>query len=374
MLPVALLLACTPGAQALRVVTVNLQGMRPDSNWQVRQYFLHQALIALDPDVVCLQEVCETLSGGGADNQALALAHSLETALGGDYTWYFQATHIGWEQFNEGVGLVTRLPLLESGTISLTPGAFPRKVVWNRLQSGEGELQVFSTHLDHLSSAVRLVQAGEVRDFVMEKVAAHPGSPAILGGDFNSTPASAAMRLFTVGHPDSLFVDAWAMLHPGEAGWTMPSDAPNQRIDYLLSLSADPSWAPVLCELAITETYDGTHFPSDHFAVRADYEEGVGLVDPEPALPQTAELGAPFPNPFNPAVSLPVELLRATARLRLEVVDVRGVRRALLHDGALDAGKHTFTWRPHHEAAGLYLARLTDGEGRVSTRKLLHLP
>lgn len=130
----ALLLAATAGAEPLRVVTANLQGMRPDSNWQVRQFFIHQGVAALDPDVVCLQEVCETLGGGGADNQARALAEALQDALGGEWSWRFAPTHIAWDQFQEGIGLVTRLPVLESGSLPLVTGTFPRKVLWCRLQ------------------------------------------------------------------------------------------------------------------------------------------------------------------------------------------------------------------------------------------------
>jgi endonuclease/exonuclease/phosphatase family metal-dependent hydrolase len=370
-LSLSLLLAATATAEPLRVVTVNLQGMRPDSNWQVRQFFIHQALVALDPDVVCLQEVCETLDGGGADNQARALAEALEAVHGGDYAWTFQATHIGWEQFREGVGLVSRLPVLESGFLQLVTGTFPRKVVWFRLQAEDGELQAFSTHLDHLSNAVRLQQATQVRGYVLQQLDAHPGSGAVLGGDFNATPASAPIRLFTEAGPDSLFSDAWATIHPGLPGWTMPSDNPAQRIDYLFSRAAAGPWTPDSCALALTMPYDGTHFPSDHFAVRADYTVETIHVDPAPARPRRAALGEPYPNPFNPEVTLPVELGRPEERLRLEVVDLLGRRLALLHDGPLAAGRHDFHWRDEHAVSGLRLVILETGDRRECRRILL---
>lgn len=364
-----LLLAAGAQGEPLRVVTANLQGMRPDSNWQVRQFFIHQGLAALAPDVVCLQEVCETLGGGGADNQARALATALETALGGEWHWSFVPTHIAWEQFQEGIGLVTRLPVLETGALSLTTGTFPRKVLWNSLHTESGVLHAFSTHLDHLSSAVRLVQATQARDFVLQKLASQPGG-AVLGGDFNSTPESAAIRLFTQAGPDSVFSDAWASLHPGQPGWTMPSDAPSQRIDYLFTRGFQTFWQADSCALALGTPYDGSHYPSDHLAVRGDYLlELVEMAAPEPP-PRAFALGNPYPNPFNPMITLPVELGQPVSALRLEIVDLVGHREALLHDGPLGAGRHAFRWECRASASGLRLAVL-EAEGRREVRRML---
>ncbi|MFA7329521.1 MAG: endonuclease/exonuclease/phosphatase family protein [Candidatus Delongbacteria bacterium] len=367
-----LFLTTGAGAEPLRVVTLNLQGMRPDSNWQVRLFFIVQRLVELDPDVICLQEVCETLDGGGADNQARSIAQALQAAHGGDYTWSFQPTHVGWELFNEGVGLVSRLPVLESGYQSLTPGTFPRKVVWHRLQAEDGELQVFSTHLDHLSDAVRRVQAGQVQDYVLETLAAHPGSAAVLGGDFNATPESAPIRLFTQGDPDSLFADAWASLHPGENGWTMPAEAPTARIDYLFSRREGQPWLPDSCRRELTTPYDGTHFPSDHFAVLADYtleSSALGGANTRPGRP---ELLAPYPNPFNPALRIPLELARPGAA-RLSIHDLLGREVACLHEGGLPAGIREIVWSPAGLAGGLYLVVLRRETG-VEARRALYLP
>lgn len=210
-----------------------------------------------------------------------------------------------------------------------------------------------------------------MRGYVLGRLAEHPGG-AVLGGDFNATPASAPIRLFTEAGPDSLFTDAWALLHPGEAGWTMPSDAPAQRIDYLFSRAAASAWEPDSCALALTAPYDGFHFPSDHFAVCADYR--LEAVELEPSAPEPASfaLGEPFPNPFNPSVTLPVELARPAEDLRLEIVDLAGRRLALLHEGPLAAGRHEFRWRDDRSASGLRLVVL-ETESRREARRLLLL-
>ena len=368
----SLLLVAGLAAEPIRVVTLNLQGMRPDSNWQVRMFFIQQRLIALNPDLICLQEVCETLGGGGADNQARSIAMALQAAHGGDYAWTFQPTHVGWELFNEGVGLVSRLPVLETGYRQLATGSFPRKAVWNRVQTAEGELQVFSTHLDHLSGSVRLLQATQVRDYVLETLADHPGSGAVLGGDFNTNPESAPIRVFTVAGPDSLFADAWASLHPGEPGWTMPSEAPTARIDYLFSLKDGLPWTPDSCRRELTTPYDGTHFPSDHFAVLADYTRESSSLGESGTRPRRPELGAPHPNPFNPSLRIPCQLAQS-GQARLTVHDLLGREVAVLQDGLLPAGTRDFQWSPTGLAAGLYLVVLRRETG-VEAQRALYLP
>ena len=67
-------LGASAAAEPLRVVTYDLHGMSPGSNWQVRLFFIVQRLIELDPDLICLQKVSETLGGGGADDMTRGIA------------------------------------------------------------------------------------------------------------------------------------------------------------------------------------------------------------------------------------------------------------------------------------------------------------
>lgn len=366
-------LAAAAAAEPLRVVTYNTQGMRPGSNWQVRLYFIVQRLIELDPDLVCLQEVCQTLDGGGEDNMARTIAEELGDHFGREYAWTFCPSHVAWDQFQEGVALVSRHPVLEDGCQPLPTGTFPRRVAWSRVATPAGELQVFSTHLEHddAHADVRLAQARQARDLVLARLAAHPGA-AVLGGDFNATPGSAPVQVFTAGGPDSLFADAWAGLHPGEPGYTMPSDAPARRIDYLLGIGGGDPWTPDSCRLEFTDPYDATHYMSDHLGLLAVYDlDEAGLAAPPPH-PGACRLGAPWPNPFNPAVRLEV-VLPAPASPRLSIHDLAGRELAVLHQGPLPAGRRTFSWHPGPAAAGLYLAVLREGSA-VEMRRLLYLP
>ena len=92
------------------------------------------------------------------------------------------------------------------------------------------------------------------------------------------------------------------------------------------------------------------------------------------ALPERFELGANYPNPFNPSTMIPYQL-PATMHVRLEVFNILGQRIATLVDGERPAGFHTASWDATDAAgeavgAGVYLYRLS-GDGVQATRSML---
>jgi len=99
--------------------------------------------------------------------------------------------------------------------------------------------------------------------------------------------------------------------------------------------------------------------------------------DAAPALPPAAcELLVPWPNPFNPHVTIPFTLA-ASGPARLSIVDVAGREVAVLSDGLLDEGRHEAQWDGRDGEgralpSGLYVARLSAGE-QIAARKLLLL-
>ena len=85
-------------------------------------------------------------------------------------------------------------------------------------------------------------------------------------------------------------------------------------------------------------------------------------------------LGAAYPNPFNPQTQIPVTLAR-DGLVRLEVFDAAGRRVRTLHHGELAAGRHVFRWdgrdaRGLSVSSGVYLARVEDGNGRATSRRM----
>ena len=93
------------------------------------------------------------------------------------------------------------------------------------------------------------------------------------------------------------------------------------------------------------------------------------------ALPARFELGANYPNPFNPSTLIPYQLA-ASSHVRLEVFNLLGQRIATLVEGEQPAGFHTATWQATDAAgravgAGVYLYRMTVGEAHQTGRMVL---
>ncbi len=96
------------------------------------------------------------------------------------------------------------------------------------------------------------------------------------------------------------------------------------------------------------------------------------------AVPAQYRLGDSYPNPFNPAVVIPLDLVTDAAGVSLAVYDVLGRWVRPLWQGSLRVGTHRFTWDGRDEvgrdvAAGVYLYRV-EVDGRVETKKMMKLP
>ena len=96
------------------------------------------------------------------------------------------------------------------------------------------------------------------------------------------------------------------------------------------------------------------------------------------ARPAQYRLGDSYPNPFNPAVVLPLDLATDAAEVSLRVHDVLGRRVRQVWQGPLRAGQHRFTWDGRDEAgkavaAGVYIYRV-EMDGRVEAKKTTKLP
>lgn len=95
-----------------------------------------------------------------------------------------------------------------------------------------------------------------------------------------------------------------------------------------------------------------------------------------PQLASATRLLPPYPNPFNPTVTIPFEL-SAPRRVRLGVYDSAGRLAALLADRLYPAGSHEIAWRGISGygtplPSGVYFIRFEAGGG-VSTRKAVLL-
>ena len=107
-------------------------------------------------------------------------------------------------------------------------------------------------------------------------------------------------------------------------------------------------------------------------------EQMTAVLTPAVARPAQHRLGDSYPNPFNPAVTIPLDLATDAAKVSLTVYDVLGRRVRRVWQGPLGAGSHRFVWDGRDEqgkdvAAGVYIYQ-AEINGQVESKKTTKLP
>ena len=107
-------------------------------------------------------------------------------------------------------------------------------------------------------------------------------------------------------------------------------------------------------------------------------EQPTAVLTPAVARPMQYRLGDSYPNPFNPAVVIPLDLATDAAGVSLTVYDVLGRRVRQVWDGPLGAGTHRFVWDGRDAAgkavaAGVYIYQV-EIDGQVEAKKTTKLP
>jgi hypothetical protein len=96
---------------------------------------------------------------------------------------------------------------------------------------------------------------------------------------------------------------------------------------------------------------------------------GVGVLPIE--IPQTTELRAPYPNPFNPITAISV-LLSEPGNVELQIYDLHGRKIHTVYYGTKDAGKYSFNWNAGNVASGVYICAMKlDGEIHQTQKMVL---
>jgi endonuclease I len=126
--------------------------------------------------------------------------------------------------------------------------------------------------------------------------------------------------------------------------------------------------------IALFQSGKPNPFVLDATLVQRAYFAETGIAGeggvPEPAARLKLSLA---PNPFNPLVTIAYELNVASA-VELAVYDLRGQRVETLQPRARRAaGRHRLQWNARGRASGIYLCRLTTGDGAVVTRRMVLL-
>ncbi|WP_428117681.1 endonuclease/exonuclease/phosphatase family protein [Candidatus Poriferisodalis sp.] len=261
----------------MRVVTWNLW-WRFGDNWRARHDAIIATLEALEPDIVCCQEVWAERDG---ENQADVVASALAMEVA-------HHPRFGRRGLSFGNAIFSRTPILSSNSHSLAVGdqSGHRSAVVARIahpDSQVGEVPVICTHLEH-RFPLSEVRQGQVRTLCELAAAEHDpdGFPVVLAGDFNAIPSSDEIRLLTGERPppvpDLVFNDAWTQAGDGpghtwcgtnpyltQAMW------PNRRIDYVFVSAPRPVPLGNVKAIQIigTEPVDGV-VASDHYGLAVD--------------------------------------------------------------------------------------------------------
>jgi endonuclease/exonuclease/phosphatase family metal-dependent hydrolase len=241
----------------LTVVSLNLRCLVDD--WDARLPVMVDALAAVDPDLIGVQEMC---AGGGRDN-VNELLTALEARTLRAYTMERAFTHLSWgDAYDEGIAVIAAASRRDALVEELPPGAFPRKLLALRVVTEQGPIVLATTHLDHLDAATRASQAVDALAAI-DGFAAE-GEPVIATGDMNEAPDGAVHAAWAAAG----FTDAWDALHPTDPGFTFPAAAPDARIDYVWVRGGAAAFAPAAATVG--------DFGSDHLGLAATLDHDSG--------------------------------------------------------------------------------------------------
>jgi endonuclease/exonuclease/phosphatase family metal-dependent hydrolase len=219
------------------------------------------------PDVVAMQEVIK-------DGAEPSFAEQLGTLTG--YEWIWEYTFTVPTLFDEGLGILSRWPVVWSDSAELRHLdliIFRRRVLGARVQSPHGEIQLFCSHMTTDSAeSVEADQAVDVYQFMQANPSPRAG---FFAGDLNSEPHKLAMRFFRgeASHEGvtGTLTDSWMTANPNDDGFTMSSSNPEKRIDYIYLVPGTEKSADVdSCELMFTEQVGGL-YASDHIGILCEY-------------------------------------------------------------------------------------------------------
>jgi endonuclease/exonuclease/phosphatase family metal-dependent hydrolase len=285
----------------VRILTLNTWGIPVYNNDRpARMKAIGAELGRMDLDVALLQEVFLE-----EDRKTIASA-----AMAGGLV---NAHQFSYGPISSGLFILSRYPFeavnywpfrLNGRPQDLRrPDYYARKGLARvRMKTAAGPLDVYDTHLvapyleigRDIYFSHRVAQAYEIGRWVREH---SKGVPAIVAGDFNTTPENLTYRTCRgVG----MLEDSYAAAHPGDPGVTVTIDIPYlkvhepDRVDYIFYLNSGSMGLEVLSsEVVFKEVaaeFRGEILAySDHYGVQTTFKLASGL-DPGPAAAPPPEL------------------------------------------------------------------------------------
>jgi len=204
----------------------------------------------------------------------------------------------------------------------------------------------------------------------------NPGIATILTGDFNDVPTASSIRLLTETGTDTFYISTFAEVNPSDPGYTMPSIAPDRKIDYVLykntgCLVIDTS------TIVMGQPYSGSNFCSDHLGILTTFKKGIVGVDESMDLqPEIFELYQNYPNPFNPTTKIiyiiPTVETGHAPSVQLKVYDVLGSEIVTIVNEQKTTGSYQIEFNATNLPSGIYFYQLI-AENFSDTKKMVLL-
>lgn len=283
----------------LRVLSLNLWGTEPPL--EARLALAVRQVVALAPDVVCLQEV-RPLDGRSGRSTADVVADALGmTARYEVAVAWEDGAYVGLPAGQEGLAVIAR-SIGETRVLALPePRRGDARILLSAaVETAGGPIWVHTTHLHYRldDGMAREHQVLAIDEAIRGLGRDNHSAPQILCGDFNATADSDEIRflrgLTTLGGRRTHFQDAWLRLHrepgPGDGpaqGITWSSENRftrplrsldlDRRIDYVFVTTRKKDGRGTVhdCRVVMTER-DGTGeaaiCASDHYGVCADVQ------------------------------------------------------------------------------------------------------
>ena len=268
----------------VRFVTLNVLHGGPLSGWSGNDQHLDarldlasDALLALAPDVVSLQEASWSRRRGEVASRLagrLGMHHVYAPASMQLFdTGWINRSAAAFMNFSEGPAILSRFPIVRWEAHRLPSCGRrlePRVLLFAELATPGGPLPVFSTHTAGDPCHTRAVAA-----LVRERRGNLPG---VLMGDLNAVESSAAIAALAT---EAGFVDTFRAAHPDAPGFTVwqPVTAPERRafrrVDYVF-LAPGRAFAGAVVDSRVVvdapgRLPDGSPiWPSDHYGVLGD--------------------------------------------------------------------------------------------------------
>jgi endonuclease/exonuclease/phosphatase family metal-dependent hydrolase len=231
----------------LKLITLNARNYDDGADWEIRKKMIVNAIVKYDADVVALQEVRFDQSQESTQITYQNMGEQIVSDLSLYDGYTTSAIVYQWAQYYvngsvsqkittlwEGLGIISRIPILETGSafLSMPPDSGDKNhriTQYITVTTNLGTtINLFNAHFAVYTWCPTCLSLNVTETLkYMSKVSA---ASRILVGDLNATPDNEEIQRLKTGG----LIDVWPALHPGENGYTYPSDpAPNERIDYV---------------------------------------------------------------------------------------------------------------------------------------------